>query len=264
MRVSIHKHDSQRGAASFKGLLMIGGGIFMLVVIVIVATAPPPNNSAQQAQGTGQQPTQPGAQTQPDQSKSGDADKPADAALVKLPDGFRRFTNKQHKFSVAYPAAWGGLTQIPNSGGTILLAETKPVVQPLGSAQMDGTFTVQGYLTDGLRVSQGATLRLAMVKKDGKTSWQVVSGESADGTYRVGNTYPVASTKTPAGVTVYRFDQLVDGKRQARWGFEADYEFIMMSLPPLSRADGAQTTGTDLAFYDDYAKRVIGTVAIPK
>lgn len=253
----------QRGIADTKklGIFAIGG--FVLFMVVIIATAPAPKapetTTGQNAQASGQSPA-----PQPSPAPAEGQEK-ASPAVVKLAEDFRRFTSKQYNFSLAYPESWGSPITQPAQGGFILRANTKDVSYPLSTAILSGAFAINVYRPELFRVEvRPGNPTVQPSKQDGKITWKITTVGPDEPTYRVGNAYKVESRTNPSGLTIHDFTWVnAAGQRQARWAFEAKDTYILMSLPPVTAADGtASPTGSELSFYTAFANQVIDTVTI--
>ncbi len=254
--MNIPNHRSQSGVIAFKSILIIFGIGFTLLMVLIVATAGP----AKEDEGP-QSAEQTGAQA----ADTKETEKTAPKAAVKLPEGFKRFTNKQYGFSVAYPEAWGSLIVSPTTINSLLRAETKPAVYPLGGAQISGSLSVSVYPSKDFRIATRlGNPFLIPFKKDGKTTWQVVSVDQKETKLKVGDTYKITSSTNPSGLTTHDFTWLFNGQRQARWVFESGDNYIILLIPALGRPDGTEPTGNDLLIYTAFAESIVETVSLPR
>ncbi len=254
-----YQTERQLGVAKFKTILTIFVvGFSLVIVLVLATTSPKPGSNAQQSGNTG---------SQNDDTQSTDADR-----AVKLPDGFSRFTSKQHKFSVAVPEVWGGLlasntstSANANDPSLVLRASTKEFISPVGDAQLNGVFNVTIYQKDDFEIEAGSgSPVLKPVVKDSKTTWQVASTAPDDTKSRIGNTYKVASSVNPSNLTIYDFTLARESYIQSRWVFKSNDNYVIMSLPQLTRTDQAPPTAADIAFYKTFTESIIDTVSLPK
>ena len=249
----------QHGAVSFKFILIAFAVFFVLVIVLVLATAPskkPATTSQSNGQNGGKPAT--GKQAQP-------GDQPAQTeAIIPLPDGFRRFTNKKYSLSFAYPEAWGGFTAVENTTSPRLRAETKEISYTYGTTPSAGQLTVSIYNKNEFQIAAKSTSPvLKPDNKDGKLGWKVQIPDPDDTKYRAGNAYPVASRKNPAEVTVFDFTWLLGGRRQARWLYETDSSYILVSVPPLVPTNGTSPREDDLVFYKTFAESIRDTITIP-
>lgn len=252
----------QRGAVSFKLILIAFAVFFVVVVVLIVATAP---QAPKTAQNQGAQGTQTGTGQNNTQQSGQEAEKKTETkeAFVPMPDGFRRFTNKKYQFSLAYPEEWGGFKAEESPTSPRLRAETKEVTYLIGSTPVAGQLAVSVYNKSDFQIAVRSTAPILIPEtKDGKLGWKVGTPDPADTKYRAGNAYPVPSRENPAGVTIYDFSWLLGGRRQARWLYATESSFVLISVPPLAPATGTNPRENDLVFYKAFAESIRDTITI--
>lgn len=249
--------NHQFGGLSFKNLIFIAGGGFVLIIILVIATAPPKAGTpaAQQTPQNGNTPA----------AADGRSPEIGQIPATELPASFKRFTNRQYNFSVAFPASWGGLSGQANIGKATLLAQTKEVSEPMGASQAFGTFTIGIYPARDFQISQVSLgSMLQPVEKDGVYTWKVASLAADDKKNRVGDLIPVATSKNAAGVTIYDFNWTIQGDQQSRWAFRSKDNFIVMVLPPLNRADKSAPSEDDIKQYRQFTTAVVSSVSLPQ
>lgn len=273
---TVSKTSSQLGASKFKTMLILFGIGFTLIVVLVIATAPPSSKTSSETDSNS-------AKTADKKPSSSPENKLKD--LVKIPDGFRYFSNTQYKFSVAYPDAWGDLLTRPLAGSTTLRASTADVDLPVGlsaeGAKLSGPFSISIYPAKEFRFTALPTSpSVALTKKDNKPVWTVVSASAEDGQYQIGSVYPAVRIANPNALALYDFTWSPEGNRQSRWVFEAGDTFIIMTLPslvgskvsPVAGAGAGTVTAatqsapaeTDIAVYRALTASITNTVALPQ
>lgn len=249
----------QAGILSLKHAIIIAGGGFMLLMLVVLLATPPKKSAGDQPsqQSTSSSDKSKGSQTSA-------ADKLNQLPATALPAGFKHFANKQYNFSVAFPASWGGLAGETFVDNTVLTARTKEVSEPMGLSQAFGKFTVAIYPTVNFTVTktEGGSL-LKPVEKDGLYEWEVASLAYNERSLQLADKVPVPTVKNANGVVIYDFTWTTSNGRQSRFAFRTQDYIIIMSVPPLSRADKSAPTEAEIKQYNKFATAIINSVTLP-
>lgn len=170
--------------------------------------------------------------------------------FIRIPEGYSVYTNKDYKFSFAFPTPWGPIGDSTTAIAAHVSYSTTFTDYQLGSSVLNGQLTAYVYPKDQFKIlthSNGA--QVTAVKLGSSYGWKVVQTGSADPKLQVGNDYTVQTNTYQAKATIYDFSTIENGQIQGRWVFESGDNFIVVSLPVISRKNGTTPDGGDLATY---------------
>lgn len=247
----ILRTPDQSGISSFAGAAAIAGiGVVFLVVFLIATSGGSKKANDTPKDNTSQSQTDSNASSQP--------------TVIRIPEDYTVYANKDFEFSFAYPTPWGTLTGTAReAGGTALFTARSGGFNSyaLGSSVLNGQLTAFVYDKDDFKISTHDNGPMVTAAKLGDTyGWKVVQAGPADPKLQVGDNYNVKSAKYQAGVDV--FDLSINEKNtlQSRWVIASGDNFIVVNLPTINRADGSAPPANDLAVYNAVAGNIAKTL----
>jgi hypothetical protein len=244
----------QRRFGPIKPIIAIAGiGVTLILLFVFAggSGSPKVNNSGDKtANSDTSNSTSPSAVSQP--------------AVIRIPDDYNVYTDKNYKISFAYPAPWADsiAVQAPDNAQPVPTS-AKPALftnYPLGSSVLNGRMLVYVDKQDAFKMLlhiDGATV--APVKLGDGYGWKVVQAGSGDPMLKVGDSYDVKSAVYQSGVTIYNFALNANNTVQSRWVMQSGDNFVAINLPQYGRLDGNIPSSSDVALYNIISNNVAKT-----
>jgi len=251
--------NNQNGISSIAAISAIAALGAVMVVLVIITS----NSFGSKAANNN-----PPATTDDQQQATTSSNEPP---YIRIPDNSQIYNNDTYKFLFAYPDSFGDLTAKSSdtsvSGTSFFQAESglasqKPVGN--GTAFMNGRLTAYVYSKDNFKVSVNSQdVQVAPTVTGNDITWKVVSRGSSSQDLAVGSSYSVKSTKSQTSIPVFDFTYKPSGALAiGRWVFAAGNNYVMVSLPSISKPTGENLTDTDIAAYTIIGNNIAKTVRV--
>jgi len=249
----------QRGASTIVLVAaLIGLGIVMLILLLLTTS-----NSGKK----------PGTD---DTNKTANSDGTTtvsnESPYIRLPENSKIYKNSRYNFSFAYPDGFGELIAQENvsTGGSegglfraqSALAAQKPVGD--GTAFMNGRLATYVYAKEDFKiVVNSSDVSVAPTVTGDDITWKVVSvGNTTQGT-SVGDSYTIKSVKSQTGVKVFDFTYRPGGGLAlGRWIFAAGDNYVMISMPAVSRPSGENLSDNNFTAYDIIGSNIAKTIRV--
>lgn len=240
----------QDGISTIKAVAAIAGiGLTLLFVFIFIGGAGSPkvtNNNAPNTDG---------------QSAAAPASQPN---FIRIPENYSVYTNKDYKFSFAYPTPWANSISVKGlKDANFVPISTKFAFftnYALGSSVLNGQLLVNIDNKDAFKIlTHPGGAVVAPVKLGDGYGWKVVQAGTADSTLKVGDSYNVKSAKYQSGVTIYNLAVNGSNSVQSRWVLQSGDNFVGISLPILSHVDGSAPSTADIALYTAISNNVAKT-----
>lgn len=248
---------SQAGIGSFKAVAAIAGiGLTFLFLFVFVGGAGNPKTDSNSTQAT--PPTSP---TTPPATTSAASSQPA---VIRIPDGYSVYTNKDYKFSFGYPTPWEGAILLNIEGGASTQTSLKTTFfnnYAFGTTSvLNGQMIAYVAKQDAFKsevTTDGAII--APVKLGEGFGWKVVQAGPNNPNLNVGDSYNIKATKYQTGIPIYNFTSTGSNSVQSRWVFQSGENFVSIALPILTGVNGAKPSTADIALYTIISNNVAKT-----
>lgn len=242
----------QTGLGSFAAVAAIAGiGITFIVIFLIAGTGSGPviNQSGQS-----------------NESKT-DGSQPATAAIqqpatIRLPDDYSPYSSQEYKFSFAYPKVWGTMITSNADSGAVFSVRSLDFSQYIfGDSYLSGQLKADVYKKYNFKIPVRANGAIVSPVKLGDTySWKVVQTGQEDSTLKIGDSYNAKSARNQSNTQIYDFSSTQYGVTQGRWAFESGDNFIVVTMPIITRLGGESPIAADLNNYAIIGRNISKTM----
>jgi hypothetical protein len=193
-------------------------------------------------------------------------------AYIRIPENSKIYNNETYKFLFAYPDSFGELSTTDTNSNTTngvlfqtqsALAAQKPIGD--GTAFMNGRLAVYVYTKQDFKMVVNANdVSVAPTTTGNDTTWKVVSRGSSSQDVSIGDSYAIKTIKSQTGITVFDFTYRPSTTLAlGRWVFAAGDNYVMVTLPAVSKPSGDALTDSNASAYDIIGSNIAKTVRVP-
>jgi hypothetical protein len=247
------RNHHQAGLSTIKSVAILSGIMVLFLIIFLLSSS---GNKDKNNNNT---------DDQTNNSQSGNKE-----SYIRVPANSLVYANDTYGFSFAYPDDFQQLTESTSSINLSLMSAQSRFAdkKPIGNTGtvMNGQLGAYVYDKSSFKVAAAnPNVVVSPIEKDGKTTWTITTSGSTDPKLFPGQLYSPQTTTSQSGVIVYLFpyyakSDYATNSYQGHLVFALDNNYVLVSMPFLSKLDDTVLAKQDIAAYNVVLNNIAKTV----